>query len=89
MELLPALSVFSLLRRAAGRIGEAGAALAFLDLIGLVPGFIQAMQDRETQIVSVLVAVGGSILFDIFEIATRPDMDIKTCEINEPELPLG
>lgn len=76
------------MRRAASRTGELAAWLAFGETLGVCPGFMQAMSDRNTAIGSVLVTVCGSVLFDLFELVTAPDRTLRACSGDEPELPM-
>ena len=84
-----AREIFSLLRRAAGRISELCLFLGFLDLVGVFPGFFAMMSVRETQAVSVLLMIAVSGLFDIYEITIAATNGISSCSDDEPELPLG
>lgn len=89
MGAFPTFAVFSLFRRAMGRTGEIGTLLWFLDLIGVMPGYVQAIQDSGALTGSIFVCIGCSFIFDLFEIVTKPDMQLRPCDDDEPELPMG
>lgn len=82
------VAIWSLPRRALGRLaeivflGEVGGAL------GLFPGFHAAFFG-EHLLFYLLMSLGCSMLYDLIEIAVRPDLSLSPCVEKSPELPLG
>jgi hypothetical protein len=78
----------SLPRRSVARLAE----FVFLGELGegihLFPGFHVAFFGPHLP-AYVLVALCGSGLFDLFELAIRPDLYPTPCADAEPQLPLG
>ena len=81
------INIYSLLRRALGRLSE----FVFLGEIGeamhIIPGFHVEFFGRFVA-GYVLILMSGSALFDLVEITTRPILGQPPCAEIEPELPL-
>lgn len=78
---------FSFVRRPLARLSEFIFAGEALEWLGALPGF-HALFFSEHVTFYVLMFFGCSLLFDLVELAIRPDVAIS-CKDDEPELPFG
>lgn len=81
-------SGISLLRRGIARASEMGLVGWVLETIGVIDGFTDAMAHSSTAFGAGLIAVTGSAIYDVLELATRPEIALKSCDDPQQSLPM-
>ncbi|RPF70429.1 hypothetical protein [Aurantiacibacter spongiae] len=83
-----ASEVVSLFRRGITRASEMAVVGWILEQLGLLSGFSAALAEGNHAFGAGLIAMVASVLFDLWQLATRPDLTIKSCDDPQERLPL-